>query len=297
MLSNSRLSKRHDFKSFEMPLFDENNISEPKERIEAKSEFDTGFINLDVLMKSALKSKSDIEDGDKPQEHDGIVRPFTMKTFKISELLGPSKVIDHYEEDVEINHAAEIDAKMIEAFELGHKEGFEKGKGEGFEAGRLEGLTLGKIEGFESAKKDGFLSGTKSADSLLEGFSALIKEIAGLEDKIVSDLEPKVLELSFAIAKRILFEELRVYPETIIRLTREALKKISKTGKVVIKINPKLHDLFMEKKADLLSLHADIVIDVDPSLPKTGFLVTGPENEISINIEKMVNEMKEEIAG
>ncbi|MBF0473252.1 MAG: hypothetical protein HQK93_05905, partial [Nitrospirae bacterium] len=88
---------------------------------------------------------------------------------------------------------------------------------------------------------------------------------------------------------------INIHSDTIVRLARESLKKITKTGKITIKINPKLHDLFMEKKAELLTIHPDIVFDVDPSLTKTGFLVTGAEDEISVDIEKMINDIKEEI--
>jgi hypothetical protein len=51
----------------------------------------------------------------------------------------------------------------------------------------------------------------------------------------------------------------------------------------------------MEKKAELLTIHPDIVFDIDQTLSKTGFLVTGSEDEICVDIDKMIQEMKEEI--
>ncbi|MBF0541062.1 MAG: hypothetical protein HQK91_06395 [Nitrospirae bacterium] len=295
-MSDEKLIK--EYKAFTMPSFDgdESLISQPKEKIESLSEFDTGFKNLEMLLKSGFRPAESYKDSvEEVQEEIGAsIRPFMMRNFSASELnVNVDKPLEE-EKVIEITQA-DIDAKMQEAFDLGHKEGFEKGKTEGFEAGRLEGLPIGKKEGFESSMKEGFQTGAKDADTLLERFAALIREFDGFSDRMVLALEPQVLELTFAIAKKILLDEINIHSDTIVRLARESLKKITKTGKITIKINPKLHDLFMEKKAELLTIHPDIVFDVDPSLTKTGFLVTGAEDEISVDIEKMINDIKEEI--
>jgi flagellar assembly protein FliH len=302
LLSNADLSKGNVYKAFTMPIFDgeESLTPEPKEVIESLSQFDTGFVNLEVLLKSGFRPEESHIEPEASQDHDDIIRPFAMRNFHTSELHARIDMIDIEEDVIQVTQA-DIDAKMQEAFALGHKEGFEKGfekgRAEGFKAGRLEGLPIGKKEGFESSKQEGYQVGAKDADSLLQRFSVLIKEFDSFGDKMVSSLEPKVLELSFAIAKKIIFDQLSSHPETIITLAREALKKITKSGKIVIKINPKLHDLFMEKKAELLDIHPDIVFDVDPSLSNTGFLVTGTEDEILVDIDKMINDIKEELSS
>ena len=292
LLSNPNTPK--SFTSFNMPSFESDApVVEPKEKVRNTSGFNSGFIDVDVIQKSGfMPDVESVVDESVPRYNS--VRPFMMKKFTTSELHGSLDMSDLDEAHEELK--SHVAFNVQEAFNAGHDEGFEQGKTEGFEAGRAEGLEIGKKEGFESAKAEGFNTGTKTADSLLEKFSGLIKEFEGFSDRYIISLEPKVVSLSFAIAKRIIYDELTANPEAIIRLAREALKKITKAGRVTIKISPKLHDLFMEKKAELLTIHPDIVFDIDQTLSKTGFLVTGSEDEICVDIDKMIQDMKEEIA-
>jgi flagellar assembly protein FliH len=152
-------------------------------------------------------------------------------------------------------------------------------------------------EGFTSGEKAGFAKGEERAEILLDGLDSLIREMKAIKEQTIKKLEPQILELAITLAKRIVIDELTIQPDILVKIVKKSLKKLSKTGTITIKINTSCYDLFMKKKSELVEMYSDIVFEVEPSLPFTKVLVTGPLEEIVVDIEEMVKNIAEEIKG
>ena len=152
-------------------------------------------------------------------------------------------------------------------------------------------------KGFTSGEKAGFAKGEERLDVLLDGIESIIKEMEVIKKETIKKLEPQVLDLAIAIAKKIVIDELTIHPDVIIRTVKESLKKLNKTGTIKIKVNNSYYDLFIKKKPELLEMHSDVVFEVEPSFPLTKVLITGPLEEIVVDIEEMVKGIAEEIKG
>ena len=152
-------------------------------------------------------------------------------------------------------------------------------------------------KGFTSGEKAGFAKGEERLDVLLDGIESLIKEMKVIKKETIKKLESQVLDLAITIAKKIVIDELTIQPDVIVRIVKESLKKLEKTGTIKIKINASYYDLFIKKKPELLEMHSDVVFEVEPSFSLTRILVTGPLEEIVVDIEEMVKDIIEEIKG
>jgi len=152
-------------------------------------------------------------------------------------------------------------------------------------------------EGFTSGEKAGFVKGEERAQVLLDALESLIREMKTIKEQTIKKLEPQVLELAIAIAKRIVIDELTIQPDIIVKIVKESLKKLEKTGKITIKINDFYYDLFIKKKPELVEIYSNIVFEVEPSFPLTRVLVTGALEEIVVDIEEMVKNIAEQIKG
>jgi len=150
-------------------------------------------------------------------------------------------------------------------------------------------------EGFASGEKAGFAEGEQKAVILMERLEKILKETADLRDKTARELESQVVELATAIARKIIIEEITARPEIIVTMVREAMKKMQRTGRVTIRINPALHDIFMKRKPDLAAVHPDIVFEVKPNLPVTGPLVTSDTEEAVTDIDSLLENISEEM--
>lgn len=146
-------------------------------------------------------------------------------------------------------------------------------------------------KGFTAGEKAGYSIGEQKAKIILENLETILRELATLKETLVKELEPQVVALAFGIARRIILRELTVNPDEIVHITREALKKVDRTGRITIIIHPSLYDLFMTHGPELLSIHPDIVFDADPSLSPTGPVVVGQAEAVVTDIEEQLNNL------
>lgn len=130
--------------------------------------------------------------------------------------------------------------------------------------------------GYEAGERAGFAMGEQKAIVLVDRLEGFLREISTFKKSLLSETEPQIIELAVGVARKIILKELTLNPEEIVRITREAMMRIERTGMITIKINPLLHDLFMKYRPDLLSVHHDILFDIDPSAPRYGSVVKGP---------------------
>lgn len=149
--------------------------------------------------------------------------------------------------------------------------------------------------GFEAGEKAGFAMGEEKAKVVIERIHNLLMDLTSLRQRILNELQVQIIELATSMAKKIVLQELKTDPETIINMTKEAIMRIERTGSVTIKINPSLYNLFMRLKPELQNIHEDLIIDVDPSLSAQGTLVIGPQEEVSTDVDEQLRNIIKEL--
>jgi flagellar biosynthesis/type III secretory pathway protein FliH len=144
-------------------------------------------------------------------------------------------------------------------------------------------------EGFASGEKAGIAEGERKAELLIERLEKTIGELIDVKDSLISGLESDVVELSIAMAQKVIADEIRTRPEVILSVVKEALQKLQSRDTIVIKINPALYDLFMKNKSELLDIHKDISFDVNKNVPLTGPLVISKTEEVVTDIDSLMS--------
>jgi flagellar assembly protein FliH len=123
----------------------------------------------------------------------------------------------------------------------------------------------------------------------------IIAELTTLKEAMIRETEPQMVELAVSIARKILTRELTTKPADIVAMTKEALMKIERTGQITIKINPILNELFMKLKPQLLSIHPDIVFDIDPSASPFGSVVMGAVEDVVTDLDEQIKNIIKDI--
>ena len=152
-------------------------------------------------------------------------------------------------------------------------------------------------EGFASGEKAGFKEGEQKAAVLIGSLHKLLEEIAFFKDELVENLESQAVDLSVIIARKIINEEVQTRPEVIVSMVKESLRRLQRSGTITVKINPVLHELFMEKKAELLEVHGDITFDVNSSIAVAGPLVVSQIEEVVTDVESLLDNVIEELTS
>jgi flagellar assembly protein FliH len=151
-------------------------------------------------------------------------------------------------------------------------------------------------KGYASGEKAGFTMGEQKAKVLSDKLEALLGEVATLKQRLVKETEQQCVELAISVARKILTRELTAQPAEIVKMAKEALLKLERTGQITIKVNPALYDFFTKHKPDLLRIHPDIVFDADPAVSRTGTVVMGPVEDVVTDVDEQIKNLIKDIS-
>ena len=152
-------------------------------------------------------------------------------------------------------------------------------------------------KGYATGEKAGFEMGEQKAKVLLDKLEALLQDVTTLRTRIVKEIEPQCVELSVGIARKILIKELTVQPAEIVKMAREGLLKLERTGQITIKVNPALYEFFTKHKPDLARVHPDIVFDADPSVSPYGSVVMGPVEDVVTELDEQLKNLIKDLGA
>ena len=161
--------------------------------------------------------------------------------------------------------------------------------------------TLADIEkeayakGFEEGRRAGSERVAMEAAPLVSGLQAAIAGVEEFRKQVVLDAEPQVVELAIAVARRILVGELSENPERIVEIVKEAIRRIERSGPVTIRVHPDLSGIISSLKGRSAEFQADILLDVDPSVPPNGPIVTGGTEEVLTDIDEQIRVIMDEL--
>lgn len=141
---------------------------------------------------------------------------------------------------------------------------------------------------YASGEKAGFEMGEQRAQVLLDKVEGLIRELTTLKSAIIKEVEPQCVELALSLARKILVRELAVNPDELVKMAKEGLLRLERTGQITIKVNPALYDFFTKHKPELVRIHPDIVFDADPSVSKFGTIVMGPVEDVVTDVDEQL---------
>ena len=150
-------------------------------------------------------------------------------------------------------------------------------------------------EGFNSGEKAGYEKGEQKAEILISSLHQIIEEISGVKNDLIDNLESQTVDLSLTIARKIIKEEVKSRPEVIVTMVKAALQRLQRSGTISVKINPVLHDMFMEKKPELMEVHSDITFDVNSHISVSGPLVVSEIEEVVTDIDSLLDNIIEEL--
>jgi len=146
-------------------------------------------------------------------------------------------------------------------------------------------------KGYASGERSGFEMGEQKAGVLIERLEALLADVATLRQRIVREVEPQVVELAVAMARKIVVRELATKPDDIVKMAKEGLLRLERTGQITIKVNPLLYDFLNKHKPELARVHPDIMIDADPAVSKFGTVVMGPVEDVVTDLDEQIKNL------
>jgi flagellar assembly protein FliH len=170
----------------------------------------------------------------------------------------------------EVSENIDLDIKHIE--EKGYLEGFEKGEREGFESAR------DRIQSLSNSLKEGLL------------------ELQEVERQIRLNCEREAVELSLAIARKIVCQEVATDKNIVVNVVKEALGKVVDHKEVKIRLSPAdmlfINDI-KSKIQGLTETFEKVLFEGDESIMSGGCKIDTTFGDIDARIDRQLQAVEE----
>jgi len=163
---------------------------------------------------------------------------------------------------------------------------------------KIAGLEREAYEkGFDQGQKDGLDIGERKARETWKQMVSLFEELDSLKARAFSESEQEIVQLSLAIARKIVKKEVSMDPDTVRRSVKSALEYLNDKSFMRVLIHPRdmknleqyLPELAEEKKIERFELAEDNCVDPGGCILESGF------GRINATIESQLDELETEI--
>ena len=110
------------------------------------------------------------------------------------------------------------------------------------EEARQQAGQQGYQEGMEAGLAEGRQAGETQLQQMIEALKFQFVDLVRLRRKVMLDMEPEIVKLSWEIAKRVVGDELKSNREVIVGIVRSALATLGERDEINIRVNPQEFD-------------------------------------------------------
>jgi flagellar assembly protein FliH len=159
---------------------------------------------------------------------------------------------------------------------------------EGERLAELERLAYSR--GFEA----GLEKGCREAGSLIKTASLLVEKLEHLRREVMERSEREMLELSLAVAKKVIRSEIATNRESVVQIIKAAIRKLTIKDSIKIRLNPEDAAYLSGRKPELLDISGgskEMTIQEDPSVPRGGCVIEAGMAEVDARLGQQMEEV------
>jgi len=171
---------------------------------------------------------------------------------------------------------------------------------------KREADELASAEARTSGYEQGFAEGTSASEAQLrESWESKIAEAADVlkhayasREQIIQEAEPFLVELSCAIAEKIIGQQLSLSPEITIEMIRRSLSRRREQGVITLCVAPSQLTFVQAAREELhasIDSQAELQILPDSSVKDNGCVIRSAYGSIDARIDTQLSEIKREL--
>lgn len=151
-------------------------------------------------------------------------------------------------------------------------------------------------QGFNRGKDEGIKKSRKDLEPLLHKFEHALLELENTKKRIYTAAEKEAVDLSLAIAKKIVGNEIMTNKNIITHIVKEALKRVEGHDHITIKVNPSEIDTLNNAKNEIneiVQCMEKVVIEGDDEIAAGGCIIHTNIGDIDARIERRFDIVEE----
>lgn len=144
-------------------------------------------------------------------------------------------------------------------------------------------------KGFQAGEKSALDSLRTEVDAAVQSMTRAIAEIQNLRQEIYHSIEREVVELALSIARKVVCQEIKINPEVVVCVAREALSQVDVPGKIKIRLNPADLQFITSAQgriSEILHQMDNVTLEAEEGIASGGCLIETNLGDIDARIEK-----------
>lgn len=145
--------------------------------------------------------------------------------------------------------------------------------------------------GFNQGQDEGIKKNRKDLEPLLRKFEIVLADIENTKKRIYTEAEKEAVDLSIAIAKKIVGNEILTNKSVITHIVKEALKRVEGHDQIKILVNPSEIDILniaRNELNDIVQCMDKVEIAADDAVAPGGCIIHTNIGDIDARIEKQL---------
>ncbi len=159
---------------------------------------------------------------------------------------------------------------------------------------KQQSIEQGYAEGFQKGYDDGIARSKQEAADKIRAVDVLTSASFKVKKEIIDSAEKEIIELSIAIAEKIIRQKLELKPGLMHEIIKSAIEQLQDREEIKIIVNPVLTDdlyEFAEGLQDKIKGLGSVKITEDRTIPSDGVIVESPDSRIDGRIETQLAEI------
>jgi len=171
---------------------------------------------------------------------------------------------------------------------LNHEAALKREKKASYQNGYDEGLK----KGIEIQKQD--------ASHTVQALADAIRDMDSLKQQILESAEQDIVGLAYAIAEKVVHQEVQTNRDVIKAVLTDAIKSIVDKEELKIRLNPQDYRYMLEIKADFFQAIdgvKHIILEEDDKIMRGGAVIESLFGEVDARVDRQLGEMKALLSG
>jgi flagellar assembly protein FliH len=160
-------------------------------------------------------------------------------------------------------------------------------------------IRIAEQESYEKGLSDGIRKGRDLEKSVtmqtVQTMSAIVKEMSALKKSTLERMEDEIVQLSLAVAEKVIHLEAATNREVIRGVLREAIRNIGDRENMKIRVHPQDFHFMMEIKSDFLQSFdgiRNVTFAEDESIQRGGAIIETVCGEVDARLDQQYHEIK-----
>ena len=152
-------------------------------------------------------------------------------------------------------------------------------------------------KGYAQGERAGAEAAASRADAMLRRLAQTLDELQSLRAELIRRTEREVVELSLAIARKILHREVALDHELMLAMARVALDRLADVATASIRLHPDDYAATVNARGSAAVISHGVQIVSDASVRRGGCLVHSEFGSVDVGITAQIDELTHALLG